>query len=558
MYGQASLEFYRDKRLGDLPPHIYAIADNAFSHMRKTKQNQCCIISGESGSGKTESAKHVLKSLATRSNPAGGRHLWVEQQVLAAGTVLEAFGNAKTIRNNNSSRFGKYSTLFFDASGSMFTASLNHYLLELSRLVKQADNERNYHVFYHMLYGCTQEQRMRFHLLKPEEYNYLNENGCYTCASIDDVRCWADLETAFGVLSIEDAEVSNVFDILSGILVMGNVHLRSKVIDFIETSEIESGAALDAAAKRLGLNPDSLSSMLTTQSTFARGETIVKVLDLKVATAVRDTLVKSLYTRLFTWIVNRINKAMRSTDTPKNTTTVGVLDVYGFEVLADNSFEQLCINYCNEHLHQYFINCVFKIEQSEYEKEDINWRRIQFIDNQSTLDLLSDKPLCVFDLINEETNLMGRSDAALIAKLKSTHRNNSLFEAPGAEISPVFGINHFAGIVNYNTKGFLSKNRDVLSLDVLNAISESNVLFLTELFTDSIKLSKKSTRRSPTIATQFKVSLARLLVMLRESNPFFVRCIKPNEGKEANAFDERVVVRQLRYVHVHARRAHPS
>ena len=548
MYGQAYLKHYREKRLGDLPPHIYAIADNAFSHMHKTKQNQCCIISGESGSGKTESAKHVVKSLAARSNPAGGQHNWVEQQVLAAGTVLEAFGNAKTIRNDNSSRFGKYSTLFFDASGSMFMASLQHYLLELSRLAAQARNERNYHVFYHMLYGCSPEQRARLQLIKPEEYNYLNENGCYTCEGVDDVESWQDLETAFGVLSIEDSEVTNVLKMLSGILVMGNVHLKSKVTDHIDTTEIAQGAALQAAAVQLGIDADTLARMLTTQSTFLKGETIVKPLSLKVATAVRDTLVKSLYSRLFTWIVSRINQAMRSkVEMPPNATTVGVLDVYGFEVLADNSFEQLCINYCNEHLHQYFVNCVFKIEQSEYEKEGINWQRIQFIDNQATLDLLSDKPLCVFDLINEETNLMGRSDAALIAKLKSNHRANPLFEAPGHENHPVFGIRHFAGSVHYNARGFLSKNRDVLSLDVLTAVSQSNVEFLTELFSDSIQLSKKSTRRSPTIATQFKVSLSRLLVMLRESNPFFVRCIKPNEAKKANAFDEEVVVRQLRY-----------
>lgn len=549
---------YQDQRLGDLPPHIFAIADNAYAHMLRTKQDQCCIISGESGAGKTESAKHVLKFLAARSSSTAGRHLWVEQQVLAAGTVLEAFGNAKTIRNDNSSRFGKYLSVFFSSDGGMVAASLQHYLLEQSRIVAQGQDERNYHVFYHLLIGAPASSTKTDLGLdnKCDYYHYLNQSGCTTCATIDDVDRWSELQTAFGVLNLDNVAndvIQSLIEVLAMVLAVGNIQFRVFQADFSDAAcEIQSGPLLDAAVKQLGMPADVVAAALTQRSTFARGETIVQQVDEQTATALRDSFVKALYSQMFAWLVTQINQAMalesQADDLQEAMASIGVLDIYGFEVLANNSFEQLCINYCNESLHQFFVSVVFKIEQAEYEKQAINWHKIKFVDNQATLNLLAVNQMNLFALIDEDSNLGGRQDSELVAKMMANHEANELFEVSGLERGgTMFSVQHFAGQVLYNATGFLQKNRDVMSTDVLNAIAQSSKPFVMELFGSKMKSGRKTTKRSPTVATQFKKSLAKLLATLRTSNPFFVRCIKPNEVKKPAVFDEAVVVRQLRY-----------
>ncbi|KAM4905127.1 unconventional myosin-VIIa [Sylvia borin] len=546
IYSPEQIRLYTNKKIGEMPPHIFAIADNCYFNMQRNNKDQCCIISGESGAGKTESTKLILQFLAAIS----GQHSWIEQQVLEANPILEAFGNAKTIRNDNSSRFGKYIDIHFNKRGAIEGAKIEQYLLEKSRVCRQAQDERNYHVFYCMLRGMTLEQKKKLGLGKATDYNYLAMGNCTTCDGRDDSKEYANIRSAMKVLMFTDTENWEISKLLAAILHMGNLQYEARTYDNLDACEVVQSASLITAATLLEVEPQDVMNCLTSRTIITRGETVSTPLSMEQALDVRDAFVKGIYGRLFVWIVEKINAAIYrppSQELKSIRRSIGLLDIFGFENFTVNSFEQLCINFANENLQQFFVRHVFKLEQEEYNLENINWQHIEFTDNQDALDMIAIKPMNIISLIDEESKFPKGTDATMLNKLNSQHKLNTNYIPPKNNYETQFGINHFAGIVYYETKGFLEKNRDTLHGDIIQLVHSSKNKFIKQIFQADVAMGAETRKRSPTLSSQFKRSLELLMRTLSVCQPFFVRCIKPNEYKKPMLFDRELCVRQLRY-----------
>ncbi|XP_077009590.1 unconventional myosin-VIIb [Tamandua tetradactyla] len=565
LYTREQVQLYYDRPVGDLPPHIFAIANSCYFNMKRNKRDQCCIISGESGSGKTETTKLILQFLATVS----GQHSWIEQQILEANPILEAFGNAKTIRNDNSSRFGKYIDIYFNPSGVIESARIEQFLLEKSRVCRQAPEERNYHIFYCMLMGMRPEEKKLLGLGMPSEYHYLNMGSCISCEGLDDAQDYAHVRSAMKILMFSDAEHWDLSKLLAAVLHLGNVEFTAAIYENLDSSDVRETPAFPTILKLLEVQPQALRDCLVKHSIIIRGELVSRPLNIAQAADRRDAFVKGIYGHLFLWIVRKINAAIFTQPAwdPKNVhRAIGLLDIFGFENFQKNSFEQLCINFANEHLQQFFVRHVFTMEQEEYRSEDIAWDYIHYTDNRPTLDLLALKPMSVISLLDEESHFPQGTDVTLLQKLNNVHVNNKAFLQPKNMHDVRFGIAHFAGEVYYHAEGFLEKNRDVLSTDILTLVHASTNKFLREIFkveSPEIKLghgtirrskagsqffkTTDSTKRPPTLAGQFKQSLEQLMKILSNCQPYFIRCIKPNEYKKPLLFDRELCLRQLRY-----------
>ncbi|XP_061876321.1 unconventional myosin-VIIa isoform X2 [Colius striatus] len=570
IYSPEQIRLYTNKKIGEMPPHIFAIADNCYFNMQRNNKDQCCIISGESGAGKTESTKLILQFLAAIS----GQHSWIEQQVLEANPILEAFGNAKTIRNDNSSRFGKYIDIHFNKRGAIEGAKIEQYLLEKSRVCRQAQDERNYHVFYCMLRGMSMEQKKKLGLGKATDYNYLAMGNCTTCDGRDDSKEYANIRSAMKVLMFTDTENWEISKLLAAILHMGNLQYEARTYDNLDACEVVQSASLITAASLLEVSgsvvdPQDVMNCLTSRTIITRGETVSTPLSMEQALDVRDAFVKGIYGRLFVWIVEKINAAIYrppSQELKSIRRSIGLLDIFGFENFTVNSFEQLCINFANENLQQFFVRHVFKLEQEEYNLENINWQHIEFTDNQDALDMIAIKPMNIISLIDEESKFPKGTDATMLHKLNSQHKLNTNYIPPKNNYETQFGINHFAGIVYYETKGFLEKNRDTLHGDIIQLVHSSKNKFIKQIFQADVAMflcgyasstfgqsptptpkGAETRKRSPTLSSQFKRSLELLMRTLSVCQPFFVRCIKPNEYKKPMLFDRELCVRQLRY-----------
>ncbi|NXG12957.1 MYO7A protein, partial [Grallaria varia] len=546
IYSPEQIRLYTNKKIGEMPPHIFAIADNCYFNMQRNNKDQCCIISGESGAGKTESTKLILQFLAAIS----GQHSWIEQQVLEANPILEAFGNAKTIRNDNSSRFGKYIDIHFNKRGAIEGAKIEQYLLEKSRVCRQAQDERNYHVFYCMLRGMSMEQKKKLGLGKATDYNYLAMGNCTTCDGRDDSKEYANIRSAMKVLMFTDTENWEISKLLAAILHMGNLQYEARTYDNLDACEVVQSASLITAASLLEVEPQDVMNCLTSRTIITRGETVSTPLSMEQALDVRDAFVKGIYGRLFVWIVEKINAAIYrppSQELKSIRRSIGLLDIFGFENFTVNSFEQLCINFANENLQQFFVRHVFKLEQEEYNLENINWQHIEFTDNQDALDMIAIKPMNIISLIDEESKFPKGTDATMLNKLNSQHKLNTNYIPPKNNYETQFGINHFAGIVYYETKGFLEKNRDTLHGDIIQLVHSSKNKFIKQIFQADVAMGAETRKRSPTLSSQFKRSLELLMRTLSVCQPFFVRCIKPNEYKKPMLFDRELCVRQLRY-----------
>ncbi|XP_076283183.1 unconventional myosin-VIIa ck isoform X2 [Lasioglossum baleicum] len=542
IYTAEQIKLYKDRKIGELPPHIFAIGDNSYAHMNRYGQDQCIVISGESGAGKTESTKLILQYLAAIS----GKHSWIEQQILEANPILEAFGNAKTVRNDNSSRFGKYIDIHFNDQGVIEGAKIEQYLLEKSRIVSQSLDERNYHIFYCMLAGLSKEEKQKLELEDASSYKYLTGGGSITCEGRDDAAEFADIRSAMKVLLFSDAEIWEVLKLLAALLHIGNVKYRATVVDNLDATEIPEQTNVRRVAQLLGVPVQSLIDALTRRTIFAHGETVVSTLSREQSVDIRDAFVKGIYGRLFVHIVKKINEAIYR---PKNTSrsAIGVLDIFGFENFNHNSFEQFCINYANENLQQFFVQHIFKLEQEEYNHEGINWQHIEFVDNQDALDLIAIKQLNIMALIDEESKFPKGTDQTMLAKIHKTHGTHRNYLKPKSDINTSFGLNHFAGVVFYDTRSFLEKNRDTFSGDLLQLIHISSNKFLQACFAEDIGMGSETRKRAPTLSTQFKKSLDSLMRTLCSCQPFFIRCIKPNEYKKPMMFDRGLCCRQLRY-----------
>ncbi|KAK9973280.1 hypothetical protein ABG768_024020 [Culter alburnus] len=566
IYTPEQVEQYTDRRLGDLPPHVFAIADSCFFNMRRNRKDQCCIISGESGAGKTESTKLMLQFLAAVS----GQRSWIEQQILEANPILEAFGNAKTIRNDNSSRFGKYVDIHFTKSGAIEGARIEQYLLEKSRVCRQASQERNYHIFYCMLMGMPPDQKKILSLGNAAEYNYLTMGQCTTCEGRDDIKEYASFRSAMKILTFTENDTWEINKLLASILHLGNVDFEDTIMNNQEGCDILSSPHFKMAAQLLEVSPDALDASLTRRSLMTNRESVSKPLTSAQAVDGRDAFVKAIYGRMFVWIVEKINSAVYKPppDDPKHIRlSIGLLDIFGFENFKNNSFEQLCINYANEQLQQFFVKHVFKLEQMEYAREDIIWKNIEFNDNQQTLEVLAIKSLNVLALIDEESHFPKGTDTTMLIKINHVHGKGDIYLPPKNNHDTQFGIRHFAGVVYYDSKGFLEKNRDALSSDIIQLMQTSSNKLLKQIFHNEISTTEGKTstnhtiitpksslrqttdtkKRVPTLTGQFRQSLDSLMKTLTACQPFFIRCIKPNDYKKPMLFDRELCIRQLRY-----------
>ncbi|XP_034535502.1 unconventional myosin-IXAa [Notolabrus celidotus] len=524
IYNPKYVKMYDNHTLGDLEPHIYAVADVAYHAMLQRERNQCIVISGESGSGKTQSTNFLIHHLTALSQK--GFASGVEQIILGAGPVLEAFGNAKTAHNNNSSRFGKFIQVNYQESGTVRGAYVEKYLLEKSRLVYQEHNERNYHVFYYLLAGASEEERKAFHLMKPEEYHYLSqisksshqlhwdsycdsEPDCFTVEGEDLKHDFERLQLAMEMVGFLPSTRKQIFSLLSAILHLGNIRYKRKTYRD-DSIDICNPEVLPVVSELLEVKEETLFEALTTRKTVTVGEKLIVPYKLSEAGTVRDSMAKSLYSALFDWIVFRINHALLNIKDLVETTkilSIGVLDIFGFEDYENNSFEQFCINFANERLQHYFNQHTFKLEQEEYRLEGISWHNIDYIDNTGCINLISKKPTALFHLLDEECNFPQATNQTLLDKFKRQHEGNSYIEFP-AVMEPAFIIQHYAGKVKYGVKDFREKNTDHMRPDIVALLKSSKNAFICGL----IGIDPSATFRWAVLRAYF-----RALVAFREA-----------------------------------------
>ncbi|XP_028811679.1 unconventional myosin-IXAa isoform X2 [Denticeps clupeoides] len=479
IYNPKYVKMYDNHHLGKLEPHIYAVADVAYHAMLQRRRDQCIVISGESGSGKTQSTNFLIHHLTALSQK--GFASGVEQTILGAGPVLEAFGNAKTAHNNNSSRFGKFIQVNYQESGTVRGAYVEKYLLEKSRLVYQEHNERNYHVFYYLLAGAREEERKEFHLIKPEEYHYLNQD-CFSVEGEDLKHDFERLQLAMEMVGFLPATRKKIFSLLSAILHLGNIQYKKKTYRD-DSIDICNPEVLPTVSELLEVKEEMLFEALTTRKTVTVGEKLIVPYKLAEAVAVRDSMAKSLYSALFDWIVFRINHALlnnRDLEEMTKILSIGVLDIFGFEDYEINSFEQFCINFANERLQHYFNQHIFKLEQEEYRAEGISWHNIDYTDNSGCILLISKKPTGLLHLLDEECNFPQATNQTLLDKFKRQHEGSSYIEFP-AVMEPAFIIRHYAGKVKYRVKDFREKNTDHMRPDIVALLKSSRKAFIVSL-----------------------------------------------------------------------------
>ncbi|CAC5367740.1 MYO5 [Mytilus coruscus] len=567
IYGNEIIQAYSGQDMGAMDPHIFAVAEEAFKKMSRFEQNQSIIVSGESGAGKTVSAKYAMRYFAM----VGGSQAetQVEKRVLASNPIMEAIGNAKTTRNDNSSRFGKYIELSFNKKNEIIGAHMRTYLLEKSRVVYQASDERNYHIFYQMCASSDLPEFKKFQLMAAGDFFYTAHGGDPVINGVDDADDLSDTRDALLLLGISAKDQMMIFQILAAILHFGNVRIKEAEGETSEISAKDKNLLL--MCQLLGIEESQMRMWLCNRKFTTVGEVLTKPLTAEQASNAQDALAKHIYAKMFDWIVEKVNLSLHSTT--KQHRFIGVLDIYGFETFEINSFEQFCINYANEKLQQIFNSHVFKLEQEEYVKEAIEWSFIDFYDNQPCIDLIESK-LGILDLLDEECKMPKGSDKNWCQKLYDKHYNKAHhFDKPRMS-NMAFIIHHFADKVTYQADGFLEKNRDTVLEDHINILRASEFALVAELFEDkpdpnekkqragshptqplrSNPKGSKSTKKTvgsqqvtkATVGDQFRDSLFMLMNTLNATTPHYIRCIKPNDLKEAFEFDPRRAVEQLR------------
>lgn len=584
IYSSATIKSYQGKSLGTMPPHVFAIADKAFRDMKVLKMSQSIIVSGESGAGKTENTKFVLRYL-TESYGTGQD---IDDRIVEANPLLEAFGNAKTVRNNNSSRFGKFVEIHFNEKSSVVGGFVSHYLLEKSRICVQGKEERNYHIFYRLCAGASEDIRERLHLSSPDNFRYLNRGctryfanketdkqilqnrktpehlkaGSLKDPLLDDHGDFIRMCTAMKKIGLDDEEKLDLFRVVAGVLHLGN-------IDFEEAGSTSGGCnlknkstqSLEYCAELLGLDQDDLRVSLTTRVmlTTAGGAkgTVIKVpLKVEQANNARDALAKTVYSHLFDHVVNRVNRCF-----PFETSSyfIGVLDIAGFEYFEHNSFEQFCINYCNEKLQQFFNERILKEEQELYQKEGLGVNEVHYVDNQDCIDLIEAKLVGILDILDEENRLPQPSDQHFTSAVHQKHKDHFRLSIPRKSKLAVhrnirddegFIIRHFAGAVCYETTQFVEKNNDALHMSLESLICESRDKFIRELFESSTNNNKDTKQKAGklsfiSVGNKFKTQLNLLLDKLRSTGASFIRCIKPNLKMTSHDFEGAQILSQL-------------
>uniref|UniRef100_A0A8C8BPS4 Myosin VB n=1 Tax=Otus sunia TaxID=257818 RepID=A0A8C8BPS4_9STRI len=548
IYEEDVIYAYSGQNVGDMDPHIFAVAEEAYKQMARDEKNQSIIVSGESGAGKTISAKYAMRFLATVGGSPSETN--IEAKVLASSPIMEAIGNAKTTRNDNSSRFGKYIQIGFDKRYHIIGANLRTYLLEKSRVVFQAEDERNYHIFYQLCASANLPEFKDLALTCAEDFFYTSQGGDTSISGVDDADDFEKTRHAFTLLGVKESHQMTIFRIIAAILHLGNLEFQAE----------QGGEAcsildehLNNFCSLLGVEHSQMQHWLCHRKLVTTAETYVKTMSPQLVVNARNSLAKHIYAQLFKWIVQHINKALHTT--VKQHSFIGVLDIYGFETFEVNSFEQFCINYANEKLQQQFNLHVFKLEQEEYMKEGIPWTLIDFYDNQPCIDLIEAK-LGVLDLLDEECKVPKGTDQNWAQKLYDRHAGSQHFQKPRMS-NTSFVILHFADKVEYQSEGFLEKNRDTVYEEQINILKASKVkavsreIISTAAFQNVsfvlvpvIKAASKEHKK--TVGHQFRNSLRLLMETLNATTPHYVRCIKPNDKNLPFKFDPKRVVQQLR------------
>jgi myosin heavy subunit len=562
------LDKYKDRGSRNQPPHIYAIADNAYANLMADFKDQAVVISGESGAGKTETMKLVLQFLAEASGRAssagakdGEKTESLEQQVLKSNPLMEAFGNAKTTRNNNSSRFGKWTEIKFNKTGAIVGGSIINYLLEKSRICYQAPLERSYHAFYQVIAGGEIDPAMKklYKLADAETFHYTNQSGVTTVDGINDEKDWLEMTNAMDVLNMSADEKEQTFRLVSAVLQMGNTEFERDPKGSEETdSRCKNPEQMKLAADLFRIDSELLNKCICFRKIARPGSKSVTYArnSIQKAKDARDGMSKALYGKLFDWLIRKINVALMKgigAGGSDKLATIGVLDIFGFESFATNSFEQLCINFCNEKLQFHFNEYIFKLEQDEYKSEGIPVDMIEFKDNQPTLDLLEKKGEGVLAMIDEELSVPKGDDLTFLKKVLAKHAKHPNFAAPKPKdlnSNLVFCIQHYAGLVPYNVTSFLEKNKDALNEDITDAINSSKCPLVSKLLRldgEAEEALGKAKKKQPTLGFQFKESLQGLMASLYKCEPHFVRCMKSNHQKKGGIFESDMMLAQLRY-----------
>ncbi|XP_036422044.1 myosin-IIIb isoform X2 [Colossoma macropomum] len=589
IYSPQFSKLYHGVKRSDNPPHIFATADAAYQGMVTFCKDQCIIISGESGAGKTESA-HLIVQHLTFLGKANNRTL--REKILQVNPLVEAFGNACTAINDNSSRFGKYLEMKFTPTGAVMGAKISEYLLEKSRVIKQATGEKNFHIFYYIYAGLYhQESLKKYRLPEKTAPRYIDSANGKVMQDIVSSKLYKEqfdaIQDCFRIIGFSEEEVNSVYRILAAILNTGNIEFTSITSQHqTDKSEVPNSEALENAAALLSIGPEELQEALTSHCVVTRGETIIRTNTVDKATDVRDAMSKALYGRLFSWIVNRINALLQS-DTSicasESGMNVGILDIFGFENFKKNSFEQLCINIANEQIQFYFNQHIFALEQIEYQSEGVDASLVEYEDNRPILDMFLQKPMGLLSLLDEESRFPQATDQTLVDKFEDNLRYKYFWRPKRVELS--FGIQHYAGKVLYDVNGFLEKNRDTLPADIVVVLRTSENKLLQQLFSSPLtktgnlatsrarvtaasrslppqlstgrsKVDTMEMMRHPeettnmrrqTVASYFRYSLMDLLSKMVVGTPHFVRCIKPNDDRQALRFSKDRVLVQLRY-----------
>ncbi|XJO77043.1 hypothetical protein BDV3_001684 [Batrachochytrium dendrobatidis] len=555
------IETYHGSAAYEHPPHIYALADKMFQNMIVDEENQCVIISGESGAGKTESAKLIMNYIAAVSSRGSGTTAGlvdeIKRIILGSNPLLESFGNAKTLRNNNSSRFGKYFEINFSKNGSPMGGKISNFLLEKSRVVGPSKGERNFHIFYQMTTAASATEKEQLGMMEPKYFHYLNTSGEYHADGINDVEEFNGMKAAMDVCQISVADKHAILGLVAAILHIGN-------IDFVEgeqpgTAVIRDVQTLEFPAYLLGVSVEMLqgsllSRVMRTGGIGSKRASMYNVpLNVEQAQNTRDALSKALYSRVFDWVVQAVNRAMA--DLAKNMIRnnqilcLGVLDIFGFEIFDKNGFEQFCINYVNERLQQIFIELTLKSEQEEYQREGIKWTPIDYFNNKIVVELIeSKKPPGVMAILDDVCFTMHAvtegADQKFVQKLEGAVRGHKHYQGTQSQ----FVIHHYAGSVTYDCDGFTESNKDTLFKDLIQLMQTTSSQFIRNLFPEEVDDSDK--KRPTTVSFKIKNQSQELVDTLMRSTPSYVRCIKPNETKRAKDWDSKRVEHQVRYLNL--------